>query len=91
MPRSNRRRSDHVPLAMGRLAGMERRESRRDGEWVVRRVRGAGAGRTYVCPGCNQSFPDTIAHTVAWPAHGVVGIEMRRHWHDRCWSVRARM
>lgn len=90
MPRSNRRASDHVPLATGRLAGMDRRESHPDGEWVVRRVRGAAAGKTYVCPGCRQSLPDTMAHVVAWPATGLVGVDMRRHWHTPCWNARDR-
>ena len=88
VPRSNRRNDTHVPLAMGRLAGMQRTEAHPDGHWVVRRVRGANAGRSYVCPGCHQSLPDSVAHVVAWPAHGVVGVEMRRHWHTPCWAAR---
>ncbi|GMA20252.1 hypothetical protein MM440_15715 [Arsenicicoccus piscis] len=90
MPRSNRRRVDHAPLALGRLAGMERREQHWDGAWTVRRVRGAGQGRVYRCPGCNQELSDDLPHVVAWPAEGMRGLPDRRHWHTSCWAAKDR-
>ncbi|AKT52355.1 hypothetical protein [Arsenicicoccus sp. oral taxon 190] len=90
MPRANRRADRHVPLATGRLAGMERREVHPDGAWIVRRVRGAATGKVYRCPGCQQELSDAVAHVVAWPADGLRGLPDRRHWHGPCWAARDR-
>jgi hypothetical protein len=62
-------------------------EEHPDGEWMVRRVTGSSAGKSYRCPGCDQEIRPVIPHVVAWP----VGAEDdRRHWHTPCWSARDR-
>jgi MFS family permease len=97
MPRQNRRRPEEPTgtdaAAMGR--GAVRRESGRDGDWLVRPVTGAAATKTYRCPGCNQEIRPAIPHVVAWPdqAEGGAdgpGLSERRHWHTACWSARTR-
>ena len=91
MPRANRRRRDDVPLNLERaVGGAVRRESYAGGEWSVRRVTGAGATRSYLCPGCQQSVVPGTPHVVAWPADGMGGLDDRRHWHTSCWESRER-
>ncbi len=91
MPRANRRRRDDAPLNLERaVGGAVRRESYAGGEWSVRRVTGARATRSYLCPGCQQSVPPGTPHVVAWPADGIGGLEDRRHWHTTCWEARER-
>jgi len=60
-----------------------------DGDWIVRRVPGAAATKTYRCPGCNQELRPGTAHVVVWPADAA-GAEGRRHWHNACWQRRPR-
>src|ERR1035441_10283733 len=38
-----------------------------DGVWVVRRVPGAAAAKTYRCPGCDQEIIPGTPHMVVWP------------------------
>ena len=91
MPRANRRRRDDVPLNLERaVGGAVRRESFGGGEWSVRRVSGAGATRSYLCPGCQQFVVPGTPHVVAWPADGLGGVDDRRHWHTPCWEARER-
>ncbi len=91
MPRANRRRREPTSLSIERaLGGLTRTESHPDGAWQVRRVAGAREPRTYLCPGCQQSFDGTRPHVVAWPAHGSAAMADRRHWHTSCWQARDR-
>lgn len=75
------------------LGGLQRVESHPDGDWIVRRVTGAGAARGYVCPGCLQQVAAGTPHVVAWQAEGLMGaqaaLEHRRHWHTPCWASRS--
>lgn len=88
MPRSNRpRRPEHVPL---RSAGLTRRESAPDGDWVVRSVPGSAAAKDYRCPGCQQLIRVGTGHVVAWPADEAGSVADRRHWHAACWAARGR-
>jgi hypothetical protein len=66
--------------------GPERVEEWPDGDWVVRQVPGAAAGKAYRCPGCDQEVYPGTAHVVVWPTHA--GVESRRHWHTVCWQRR---
>ena len=67
--------------------GLERVESHPDGEWVVRPVAGADAGKAYRCPGCDHEVRARTPHVVAWP---VGDVDDRRHWHTPCWAARSR-
>jgi hypothetical protein len=50
--------------------------------WLVRRIAGAGAVKTYRCPGCEQPITAGSPHVVAWlPERS----DERRHWHSPCW------
>ena len=73
-----------------RSAGLTRRESAPDGDWVVRSVSGSASGKDYRCPGCEQLILAGTGHVVAWPADEVGSVADRRHWHTACWSARAR-
>ncbi|CAM3762194.1 hypothetical protein GCM10009799_43410 [Nocardiopsis rhodophaea] len=72
---------------MLRITGGQRRETGADGEWVIRRISGAAATKTYRCPGCYQEIPVGMPHVVAWRPYG--DGEDRRHWHSSCWERRA--
>ncbi len=91
MPRQNRRRSDEPAglAAEGIGRGAPRTESGPDGDWLVRRITGAAATKTYRCPGCDQEIPPGTAHLVVWPV-GASGEQHRRHWHTPCWKARSR-
>jgi hypothetical protein len=65
-------------------------EEHGDGEWVVRRITGAGATKTYRCPGCDQEIRPATPHVVAFPADDYGNVEDRRHWHTPCWQARGR-
>ena len=56
-----------------------------DGLWVVRQLTGSAATKPYRCPGCDQLIPMTTPHTVAWRDGEE---DLRRHWHNICWSKR---
>jgi hypothetical protein len=87
-----RRPSKHTrpPRPLG--AGHATAEVKSDGRWVVRSVPGAGATKTYRCPGCDQLITAGVPHIVAWPAEpswtASSGLEERRHWHTSCWQRR---
>jgi hypothetical protein len=74
----------------------ERVESFRGEDYVVRRVTGSAATKTYRCPGCRQPIRPATPHTVSWPvvassfASDAAGLEERRHWHNGCWTARER-
>jgi hypothetical protein len=63
-------------------------------EYVVRRVNGSAATKSYRCPGCQQVIRPATPHTVAWPVEAstfdssATGLDERRHWHNACWSAR---
>lgn len=97
MSRRNRRaQAGAAPLGLG---GLQRVEDWGGEDWVVRRVTGASgasSGKSYRCPGCDQTVPPATPHVVAWPFdarplpaddEGPTG---RRHWHSPCWSARDR-
>lgn len=94
MPRSNRRRRDEPSLDVDRVrSGISTVERHADGEWVVRRVSGAGGERAYRCPGCDQLVLPGTPHVVAWPSDTLGafgGLADRRHWHTPCWTARGR-
>ena len=56
-----------------------------DGLWVVRQLTGSAANKPYRCPGCDQLIPMATPHTVAWRDGEE---DLRRHWHNICWSRR---
>jgi hypothetical protein len=56
-----------------------------DGLWVVRQLTGSAANKPYRCPGCDQLIPMATPHTVAWRDGEE---DLRRHWHNVCWSKR---
>jgi len=60
-------------------------EEHDDGIFVVRKISGSTSNKPYRCPGCDQMIPMATPHTVAWLEHDS---EMRRHWHNICWSKR---
>lgn len=88
MPRANRRRREDSPLDLTRVGGGTTSERYVGGLWTVRRVSGATASRSYLCPGCHQDIPVGLPHLVVWPADGVGGMGDRRHWHSGCWQRR---
>ena len=81
--RKSRRPKSATPSAP---LGPERVEDWPDGDWVVRQVPGAAAGKVYRCPGCDQELYPRTAHVVVWPTHA--GVTDRRHWHTVCWQRR---
>ncbi|MEE1620837.1 hypothetical protein ACQ7DA_07220 [Zafaria sp. J156] len=107
MPRSNRpRRSASgragnkwaraeddagAPLERSRY-GLPQLQSGRDGQWHVRSIAPARAGKDYTCPGCHRAIPPGTAHLVAWRADDWRGDDRaaadRRHWHTHCWATR---
>ncbi len=95
MPRTNRRREDDAePLDASRLLGGARRTVvKRDGAWTVQSMSAAAATKAYVCPGCSGVIEPGTAHVVVWRADSILGDEdavaQRRHWHRRCWEIRA--
>lgn len=106
MPRSNRprrpvsgkggrsRTANSVPevdLERAR-AGIARRESAPDGDWVVRTMTAKNAEKQYICPGCSTAILPGIAHLVVWADDHLfgddAGLAERRHWHSNCWKSR---
>ena len=96
MPRRNRPprpkglTSDFSARAMGTGVGWSRVEEGPDGDWMVRTVPAAQATKTYRCPGCDHEIRPGVGHVVAWPAADHGSVDDRRHWHNGCWSARAR-
>lgn len=54
--------------------------------YVVRRVPGYRAAKSYLCPACGNGVAAGQGHVVAWPDHAP---DERRHWHLHCWRVAA--
>jgi len=52
----------------------------------TRRVQPYEAAKEYVCPGCHNTIPKGMGHTVAVPRDAP---DLRRHWHHACWQSRA--
>ncbi|HLK43344.1 MAG TPA: ATP/GTP-binding protein, partial [Thermoleophilia bacterium] len=53
-PRAGRSDRRPQPRDVEKAFGHQRIESAPDGDWIVRSVAGAGSGKTYRCPGCDQ-------------------------------------
>jgi hypothetical protein len=74
-------------------AGIARRESAPDGEWMVRTMTARNAEKTYICPGCSTAVVPGVAHLVVWQEDALFGSEAglreRRHWHTNCWLSRS--
>jgi hypothetical protein len=78
------------------LGGTQERQSRGDGDWIVRRVSGTASTKAYRCPGCDQQILPNTPHVVAWPENpsllaaigGAQSLDERRHWHTTCWQRR---
>jgi hypothetical protein len=74
-------------------AGIARRESAPDGEWMVRTITAKKAEKTYICPGCSTAVVPGIAHLVVWKDDhlfgAAAGLAERRHWHSNCWVSRS--
>ncbi|MBD1540828.1 ATP/GTP-binding protein [Arthrobacter sp. IA7] len=73
-------------------AGIARRESAPDGDWMVRTMTARNAEKTYICPGCSTGVLPGIAHLVVWADDhlfgAAAGLAERRHWHTNCWTSR---
>lgn len=91
--RSNKWAREKRDLRMS-LNSLRRVHDEPDGSWVVQRVRGNDSGKSYTCPGCHQSLPAAIDHTVAWRSEdefaAASGVSFRRHWHTACFNARRR-
>lgn len=74
-------------------AGIARRETAPDGDWMVRSITAKNAEKTYICPGCSTAVPPGIAHLVVWKDDhlfgAAAGLAERRHWHSNCWVSRS--
>ena len=89
MGRKNRRREDES-RPLGPAYASRTVEVHPDGDWIVQRISGAGATKSYRCPGCDQEIRPGVPHVVAWSADRSAGEEDRRHWHTPCWNARGR-
>lgn len=73
-------------------AGIARRESAPDGDWMVRTMTARNAEKTYICPGCSTAVVPGVAHLVVWKDDhlfgAAAGLAERRHWHTNCWLSR---
>jgi hypothetical protein len=89
------KRSGDVPeLDLERArAGIARRESAPDGEWMVRTMTARNAEKTYICPECSTAVLPGVAHLVVWKDDhlfgAAAGLAERRHWHTNCWMTRS--
>lgn len=74
-------------------AGIARRESAPDGEWMVRTMTARNAEKTYICPECSTAVLPGVAHLVVWKDDhlfgAAAGLAERRHWHTNCWMTRS--
>lgn len=74
-------------------AGVARRESAPDGEWMVRSMTARNAAKTYICPECSTAVLPGVAHLVVWKDDhlfgAAAGLAERRHWHTNCWNSRS--
>jgi len=89
------KRSGDIPeLDLERArAGIARRESAPDGEWMVRTMTARNAEKTYICPECSTAVLPGVAHLVVWKDDhlfgAAAGLAERRHWHTNCWMTRS--
>lgn len=71
---------------------LQRTERKADGEWLVSRMDGQQAVKTYLCPGCQKQVRPGETHVVVWPAQPGIGstsaVIDRRHWHTACWRLK---
>ena len=58
-----------------------------DDEVEVRRIQPYQATKAYRCPGCQQEIPRGTGHVVAVP---YAAPEDRPHWHNGCWTNKAK-
>ena len=92
---AGRKGSREVPeLDLDRArAGIARRESAPDGEWMVRTMTARNAEKTYICPECSTAVQPGVAHLVVWKDDhlfgAAAGLAERRHWHTNCWMSRS--
>ncbi|MDP9984982.1 ATP/GTP-binding protein [Arthrobacter sp. FW306-05-C] len=92
---AGRKRNGDVPeLDLERArAGIARRESAPDGEWMVRTMTAKNAEKTYICPECSTAVLPGVAHLVVWKDDhlfgAAAGLAERRHWHTNCWLTRS--
>lgn len=74
-------------------AGIVRRETAPDGEWMVRTMTAKNAEKTYICPECSTAVLPGVAHLVVWKDDhlfgAAAGLAERRHWHTNCWMSRS--
>lgn len=72
------------------LTRTEQVDTKADGSWYVRQIRGSGAAKDYRCPGCAQLIRPATPHVVVWPVEksllSEAAIDERRHWHRACWA-----
>ena len=76
-------RGSHPPLSPAA-------ESKRAGDFYVRRISGAASTKPYTCPACHRPIPPATPHVVAWPVEKALlsddALDERRHWHTSCWK-----
>jgi hypothetical protein len=89
MGRKNRRREDES-RPLGPAYASRTVEVHPDGDWIVQRISGAGATKSYRCPGCDHEIAPGTPHVVAYRDDDPKGAEYRRHWHSPCWAARDR-
>lgn len=93
MPRNNRSRrakgnSEPEELNLNVLRqGLRHTEFKRGVEHTVQSTSGRSEDgeKSWICPHCNLTISQGIAHTVAWDAHR--GLDTRRHFHNACWKA----
>lgn len=77
---AHRRPSKHTrPARPLRLASYPTSAVKRDGRWVVRRIRAGRSTKDYRCPECDGIVSAGTAHVVAWPHTPPIG---------SCWERR---
>jgi hypothetical protein len=92
MARGNRKRGakkpEHPELNLDVLRlGIRRTEVKRGVEYTVQSTSGRteDGEKQWICPHCNLTIQQAVAHTVAWDAHR--GLDTRRHFHNACWQA----
>lgn len=90
---AHRRPSKHTrPARPLRLASYPTSAVKRDGRWIVRRIRAGRSTKDYRCPECDGIVSAGTAHVVAWPHTPPIGsgsgLDFRRHFHGSCWERR---
>ncbi|MBP7973082.1 MAG: hypothetical protein WBB44_05525 [Candidatus Nanopelagicales bacterium] len=90
MARRNRRKDLDTGKPVAGDLSLQRRVSKSDGDWIMRRVSGVNATKAYTCPWCNQAISQGTPHVVAWQDGWSTGVDARRHWHSSCWTSHER-